>query len=231
MGLGDLALSARLCHLKALVARRLRFPPLDDPDCFSDNHFASRRVGPPHQNSHSSTCAGHNKMILTGPAIKSAVRRGDVAIEPFDERDINPNSYNYHLGDSLLVLGPGGSPIRKVTLTQEGYVLNPRKVYLAATLERIGSERYVTLLLGRSSVGRLGIFLNVTADLGHIGSNSHWTLELMVVQPVRIYPRMRIGQISFWFADGSSFRHYAGRYHCDTRPVPNRDRNITRVTR
>src|SRR5205814_4381291 len=51
--------------------------------------------------------------------------------------------------------------IRKVSLCSRGYILKPGKVYLGATLERIGSDRYVTLLLGRSSIGRQGMFLNV----------------------------------------------------------------------
>ena len=170
-------------------------------------------------------------MILTGPAIKSAVRRGDVALEPFDESDLNPNSYNYHLAGSLLMLGLSRKPSRKISLPAGGYVLRPGKIYLGATLERIGSDRYVTLLLGRSSIGRLGIFLNVTADLGHLGSCSHWTLELTVVQPVRIYPKMKIGQVSFWLTDDSSSHRYDGRYHHDSEPVGNRDRAITRKVR
>lgn len=167
-------------------------------------------------------------MILTGPAIKSAVKNGDVLLEPFDEDNLNPNSYNYHLADSLLALGHGGKPLRKISLPAEGFVLKPGKVYLGATLERIGSDRYVTLLLGRSSIGRVGIFLNITADLGHLGSCSHWTLELTVVQPVRVYPRMKIGQVSFWLTDDNSSHHYNGRYHRDSQPVGNRDRAITR---
>ena len=170
-------------------------------------------------------------MILTGPAIKSAVKRGNIWLEPFEETDLNPNSYNYHLADSVLVLRHAGKSSRKVSLPAEGYVLKPGKVYLGATLERIGSERYVTLLLGRSSIGRLGIFLNVTADLGHIGSCSHWTLELTVVQPVRVYPNMKIGQVSFWLTDESTSHRYAGRYHRDSQPVGNRDRTITRKAR
>ena len=170
-------------------------------------------------------------MILTGPAIKSAVRRGDAFLDPFDEADLNPNSYNYHLADSLLVLGVGGTPVREVWLSKRGYVLKPGKVYLGATLERIGSDRYVTLLLGRSSIGRLGIFLNVTADLGHLGSCSHWTLELTTVQPVRVYPGMKIGQVAFWLTDDKSSHRYCGRYHRDSRPVGNRDRRITRIPR
>ena len=68
-------------------------------------------------------------MILTGPAIQSAVKNGDVFLEPFNEADINPNSYNYHLADSLLVLGIGGKPVRNVSLSPRGCVLKPGKVY------------------------------------------------------------------------------------------------------
>lgn len=170
-------------------------------------------------------------MILTGPAIRSAVRSGRLILDPFDDRGLNPNSYNYHLGRSLLLLGAGGKPVQRIALAPEGHVLEPGRLYLGATLERIGSDRYVTLLLGRSSVGRLGIFLNITADLGHVGSASNWTLEITVVQPVRIYPEMKIGQVSFWRTDEQSPHRYAGRYHGDTHPVHNRDRKIMRNAR
>lgn len=170
-------------------------------------------------------------MILTGPAIKTAAKKGDICLQPFDASNLNPNSYNYHLGDVLLMLGRGGKPLRTIRLPPNGIVLKPAKVYLGSTLEVIGSEKYVTLLLGRSSIGRLGIFLNVTADLGHLGSLSRWTLEMTVVQPVRVYPRMKIGQVSFWLTDGCSAHRYRGRYHRDENPVSNRDNTITRSPR
>jgi len=165
-------------------------------------------------------------VILTGPAIKAAAQKGHIFIEPFDEANLNPNSYNYHLSDRLLVPSSAGMRWRKVRMPSEGFVLQPGTIYLGATLEQIGSSRFVTLLLGRSSIGRLGIFLNVTADLGHLGSCSHWTLELIAVQPVRIYPNMKVGQVSFWLTDETSSFHYAGRYHRDFQPVANRDHRI-----
>lgn len=168
-------------------------------------------------------------MILTGQAIKAAVKRGRIVLEPFDAANLNPNSYNYHLGDMLLVPDLGGKRAIKVGLPADGYVLNPGQIYLGTTQETIGSDHFVTLLLGRSSVGRLGIFLNVTADLGHIGSCSRWTLELTVVQPVRIYPQMKIGQVSFWMTDHRDARLYEGRYHNDAKPVLNRDRKLNRI--
>lgn len=165
-------------------------------------------------------------MILTGPAIRTAVNSDDITIDPFDEKNLNPNSYNYHLGDTILMLGTNGEPAYKVVMSANGYLLTPGKIYLGMTLERIGSDRFVTLLLGRSSIGRLGIFLNVTADLGHLGSCSNWTLELTVVQPVRVYPRMKIGQVSFWVTEDNGSRRYNGRYHQDSQPVSNRDCTI-----
>lgn len=163
-------------------------------------------------------------MILTGSAIHAAVGNGDITVQPYDRRNLNPNSYNYHLGETLLA--GGGRNWRKIRISETGLVLKPRRVYLAATLERIGSDRFVTLLLGRSSIGRLGLFLNITADLGHIGSCSHWTLELTVVQPLRVYPRMLVGQVSFWRTDESASTHYRGRYHSDHSPTRNRDARI-----
>jgi dCTP deaminase len=168
-------------------------------------------------------------MILTGPAIKTAVKNGRVVLEPFDATNLNPNSYNYHLGDTLLIPGLGGRRSRKVRLHADGYVLKPGQIYLGTTQETIGSDYFVTLLLGRSSIGRLGIFLNVTADLGHIGSRSRWTLELTVVQPVRIYPQMKIGQVSFWMTDHRTTHRYEGRYHNDAKPVANRDSKLNRT--
>jgi dCTP deaminase len=79
-------------------------------------------------------------------------------------------------------------------------------------MEEIGSDYYVTSLIGRSSVGRLGIFLQITADLGHLGAKHCWTLELKVVQPVICYPRMKIGQVSFWCVEGETEHLYQGKY-------------------
>lgn len=40
-------------------------------------------------------------MILTGSEIKKYLRNGDIVISPFNEEQLNPNSYNYRLGDVL----------------------------------------------------------------------------------------------------------------------------------
>lgn len=163
-------------------------------------------------------------MILTGPEIVRAWKEGDVLIEPFSMKEVNPNSYNYRLGASLLRIShrEQGHKIQKIQIPSEGYVLEPGNLYLGVTHERIGSDFYAITLLGRSSIGRLGIFMNVTADLGHTGSNSHWTLEISVVQPVRVYALMKIGQVAFWAVTGTR-KLYRGLYHGDCHPEPSKD--------
>ena len=159
-------------------------------------------------------------MILSGLKIKEEVNNNKVFIEPFEDRLLNPNSYNYRLGGTLLeidddIIDPKKETKHKVIkLTKEGYVLKPHKLYLGSTLERIGSNTYVTQLIGRSSIGRLGLFLQVTAPLGHVGCNHNWTLELKAVQPLRVYPGMRIGQVTFWTIDGDIEKTYKnGKYN------------------
>lgn len=147
-------------------------------------------------------------MILTGAAIEEENAKGAISIAPFDPNLLNPNSYNYRLGEELLAMEAGELDIHsqpattQIIIPEEGYVLQPSTIYLGHTYESIGSSEYVPSLIGRSSLGRLGLFLQITADLGHIGTGHKWTLELKVVQPLRVYPGMRIGQVSFWQAEG-----------------------------
>ncbi|MFI8631245.1 dCTP deaminase domain-containing protein [Microbacterium sp. NPDC077663] len=165
-------------------------------------------------------------MILTGPQITRCVADGTITIDPFDPASVNPNSYNYRLGDTLLVsrdevFDAARSPTwKEFEIPEEGFTLRAGRLYLASTLETIGSSEYVTSLIGRSSLGRLGLFLQVTADLGHVGAVHRWTLELHAVQPLRIYRGMRIGQVSFWESRGSVLR-YVGRYSDFSVPTPN----------
>lgn len=157
-------------------------------------------------------------MILTGSQITKEVKGNNIAILPFDESLVNPNSYNYRLGPTLyeVISNPIDSkkPTEMIehTLTKRGFVLMPGKLYLGHTYESIGSDKYVTSLIGRSSMGRLGMFLQITADLGHLGAKHCWTLEIEVVQPLKVYPMMRIGQVSFWESTGGKEIVYNGKY-------------------
>lgn len=92
----------------------------------------------------------------------------------------------------------------------DGYLFTPGRVYLATTVEVIGSHHYVPSLIGRSSLGRLGVYLQVSADLGNLGAIHAWTLEIVVCQPIRLYSDMIVGQVSFWTPDSSDAPSYKG---------------------
>ncbi|MBA3973779.1 MAG: deoxycytidine deaminase [Candidatus Solibacter sp.] len=163
--------------------------------------------------------------MLTGKAIIRAVSQGRIRIEPFRCLQVNPNSYNFRLGDRLLAMTTPGEEPDPFLIPPGGYVLIPGVVYLGMTEELIGSSHFAMTLLGRSSLGRLGLFVNITADLGHVGSFSHWTLELTVVQPLRVYSAMLLGQVVFWPVEGAR-QHYGGRYAHHTSPTPCLDRTL-----
>ena len=83
--------------------------------------------------------------------------------------------------------------------------------YISTYMEGI-FYHFVPSLIGKSSLGRLGLFLQITADLGNLGAIHKWTLELKAVQPVKIYPLMRIGQVTFWDTQGDKNMRYDGKY-------------------
>ncbi len=148
-------------------------------------------------------------MILTGSEIIKAVAKGDITLSNFDKRQVNPNSYNYRLGRALkrFVCFDGSKSIfENIIIPQTGYILEAGKMYLGHTDEVIGSNKYAMSLIGRSSIGRLGLFLQVSADLGHTTSVHQWTLELVAAKPIIIYPKMKIGQVTFWDNSGEFYQ-------------------------
>ncbi len=155
-------------------------------------------------------------MVLTGQAIRDNVKYGIITIEPFDEKRVNPNSYNLRIGDKLMVYKNNELDMAKpndveiITIPKEGYVLQPGKLYLAQTMERTSTNEYIPMIEGRSSIGRLGLFVHITAGFGDIGFSGYWTLELSCIQPIRIYPEVEICQIYFHTYTGLRGELYDG---------------------
>jgi dCTP deaminase len=162
-------------------------------------------------------------VILTGSEIAHQVGLGRIEIDPFTQDQVNSNSYDFRLGRELLVYRDKYLDARnhhatdRVELSEAGFVLKPDKVYLGSTAEKMGSDHYVPIIRGKSSLGRLGLFVNITADLIDIGSHNNWTLQFHAVQPLRIYPGMRIGQVTFWTTQGE-IQLYSGKYQGSVGP-------------
>jgi dCTP deaminase len=163
-------------------------------------------------------------MILTGEQIEKAVSSGEIVIDPFDKNQISPNSYDFKLGDRCLIYknaeldSAKDNEVVEISIPDDGLLLQPDKVYLINTFETMGSNIYVPIIRGRSSIGRLGIFIDITADLIDLGSINKWTLQLHSVMPVKIYKGMLIGQVTFWVTKGDKVL-YDGKYKGHESPV------------
>ncbi len=156
-------------------------------------------------------------MILTGKQIHANL--GDkIRIEPFSEGQLNPNSYNLRLHSEVRTYRPGVLDMRKENLSDpmaipaEGLELEPRRLYLGRTVEFTETDGFVPMLEGRSSVGRLGLFVHVTAGFGDVGFRGYWTLEMFCVQPIIIYPDVEICQIFYHTLDGDYVPYNNGKY-------------------
>ncbi len=162
-------------------------------------------------------------MILTGSEIAREWANGRLVITPFTPEHVNPNSFNFRLGPKLHVYRPGILDPRRqneydeIVIPDEGYVLEPSRLYLGHTIEVLGSDSYAPTFAARSSVARLGLFINLSASLGDIGFKGQWTLQLYSINRIRIYSGMVIGQMMWWKPQGE-IQLYNGKYQGSAGP-------------
>ena len=160
-------------------------------------------------------------MILSGKDIQRHIGK-EIIIEPFDQSRVNPNSYNLTLHNELLVYENHElnmkklNPTKRITIPEEGLVLEPNRLYLGRTNEFTKTEGFVPMLEGRSSTGRLGLFIHVTAGFGDVGFAGYWTLEIFCIQPIRIYPNAEICQIYYHSIEGDYEPYKSGKYQNNT---------------
>lgn len=171
-----------------------------------------------------------------------------IHVDPYDPNLVGPNSVDLRLGNKLLVYenvvkrfrnsgspespvyAEGGSqpldmreenPAFELEIPEDGFILRPGILYLGRTIECIGSNKYVPIVEGRSSVGRLGIHIHVTAGFCDLGFKGTITLEIHCIHPVRIYPNVPICQAYFLRPEGD-IELYQGRYQGQEEPTASR---------
>jgi len=157
-------------------------------------------------------------MILSGKMIKEEVENKNIIISYFNESQLNPNSYDlrldYEIGFYIcdLLDVKKKNNFKKIKMEKSGYILNPGKLYLCKTIEYTKTDKYIPMINGKSSLGRLGLFIHVTAGYGDIGFSGNWTLELYSIHSIKIYPEMKICQIQFSEIKGD-YELYNGKYY------------------
>lgn len=190
--------------------------------------------------------------MLAEPQIRRAMSEQTIVVTPFHDDQLGPNSIDLHLGRHLLVYEERvldcarWNPTRELVIPDEGLLLEPDTLYLGVTQEFTRTDFAVPWLDGKSSLGRLGVSVHVTAGRGDIGFAGHWTLEIEVARTrprpwwasfwpwyregVIVYPGMPIAQITY-FPIHEPGRRYDRRGNskymqegpsADPRPVPSK---------
>ncbi|TGK28061.1 dCTP deaminase [Leptospira gomenensis] len=159
-------------------------------------------------------------MILTGKEIQKRIGK-EIVITPYTEKQLNPNSYNLRLHEELLVYTElpldmkKPNPAEKLIIPESGLLLKPGVLYLGRTLEYTETHNLVPMLEGRSSIGRLGMLVHVTAGFGDVGFKGFWTLEISVIQPLVIYPGVEVCQIFYHTVEGQITEYSSGKYQAN----------------
>lgn len=158
-------------------------------------------------------------MLLSKAEIRVRYSRRELRIDPFNEDQLGPNSYDVQLGDKLLIYkdeildSRAENKFIEIDIPEEGFVMRPGILYLGTTVEKIWAGKDVVGQIdGRSSIARLGIVNHLTAGFSQVGFDGKWTLEMTCVHPVKIYKNMRIGQVYFHTVEGPIYDTYKGKY-------------------
>jgi dCTP deaminase len=134
---------------------------------------------------------------------------------------ISPASIDFRLSRHLLCLPVkvvidakdiSNLPWEEIDIPEDGFIMNPGQLYLGSTIERLVlPNNIVATAEGKSTVGRLGLTVHVTAGWIDPGFDGTVTLEMVSTNPIRIYEGMRLGQFTFLDVAGNT-RVYEGRY-------------------
>jgi len=154
-------------------------------------------------------------MMLTDSDILKHRRDGFIEITPWFEENLGSNSYDLTLSKNLLVYTEKSldckkdNPTKHIVIQDSGFTLLPGELYLGSTVEFTKTHpKLMANIEGKSSIGRLGICIHLTAGFGDCGFSGHWTLELTCVKPVTIYAGMPIAQIYYFLALGQCITPY-----------------------
>ena len=164
--------------------------------------------------------------MLSDVNIVQELEFGSLKIEPYDikttqpasvdltlSRYIRTNRYN-RVKENLLInpLDPDTFGMDDpIEVTSGGYVIQPSEFILGSTVEKVWLPSHISgKVEGKSSIGRLGLMVHVTAGFIDPGFVGQITLEMVNVNntPIVLYPGMSIAQMSFSYLNTPSVRPY-----------------------
>lgn len=168
-------------------------------------------------------------MFLSDKDILAAVKTGAITLEPFNQKKLQPATYDICLGNTFIIndahstraIDPvkGVFPNTQTIEVADGdeFVLHPGVSILGYSKERFGSDSYLIEVNGKSSLARIGLIVHNSASIVNPGHYLHIALELCNLNnvPIILRPGMEIAQLSFSTLSSHTKRNYkdTGRYN------------------
>lgn len=149
-------------------------------------------------------------MVLSDNAIRGALAKGDIMIEPFDEANINQASYALTLADTLYTLksapfldARGDNREYDELFIGDGHILKPGGFVIGFTREKITlSKRISGFLSTRSSHAQMGLDVLQSSFFIEPGSSNPMALEIKNggSAPIRLSSGIKIAKCIFMLA-------------------------------
>jgi dCTP deaminase len=157
-------------------------------------------------------------------------------VTPYDSSLVQPASIDLRLASHLRIYSetdtrpidpdrPDDLDLRSIYMAHGGFLLRPNQFALGCTEESVAiPPQYVGRIEGKSSRGRIGLIVHVTAGYVDPGFYGVLTLEMLNVnsRPILLRPGMRIAQLSVLEMAAPPEQPYNGRYQGQTTTTPAR---------
>ena len=168
-------------------------------------------------------------MFLSDIDIEKGIKSGDIVLDGFEKKRLQPASYDIRLGNTFIIneahsttaIDPvkGIYPNTHTVEVKDGeeFVLHPGVSILGYSKERFGSKRYLIEVNGKSSLARIGLIVHNSASIVNPGHILNIALELCNLNnvPIVLRPGMEIAQLTFSTLSNPTKRSYkqTGRYN------------------
>lgn len=163
-------------------------------------------------------------MILSDRDIIKRIKEKSIKISPFIRKNLQPSTLDIRLSDEIRVFDGYDVGLidiknpqdisRVIKMKRSGFILHPGEFILGSTIERVSLPNDIAAKIeGRSSLGRLGLIIHATAGYIDPGFSGNITLEISNISrlPIKLYPKVRIGQIAFLKMSSSVARPYGSK--------------------
>lgn len=155
--------------------------------------------------------------MLTSSEIKKQIDLGNISIENAKPNFlVKPNSCDLRIGNVLYVfdysivdskdgaaylsevLNNEPNLLKRVQIPETGLLLEPHKVYLAKTVEKVTTHGFVPIMHGKAGFSLLGLSIELNSGNKSEYFDGHMLLSIIATKPTIIYPDIDIANLTFF---------------------------------